>query len=71
MTRSLMQCLEEAMINPTNLQQHEISEHFYDSMVEITRLQGLLKSHGINPESEHICSCGLRRGVKNNGDVPF
>ena len=37
---------------------------------EIDRLKGLLNAHGINPMSEYICKCGLRRSVPA-GTPPF
>jgi hypothetical protein len=30
---------------------------------EMERLSGLLRHHGIDPQSEYICKCGLRRSA--------
>lgn len=32
-----------------------------DAAKEIERLRGLLRANGIDPRSEYICRCGLRR----------
>lgn len=44
----------------------QIKDRMREAASELGRLQSLLKSHGINAESEYICSCGLRREPKRS-----
>ena len=48
----------------------QVKDRMREAASELGRLQGLLKSHGINPESEYICACGLRR-VPKRGELDF
>ncbi|KKO08382.1 hypothetical protein LCGC14_0043200 [marine sediment metagenome] len=70
MERPIEERLNAAMEEPRDFSMREISEISRDAMEEIDRLKGLLNAHGINPMSEYICKCGLRRSVPA-GTPPF
>lgn len=70
MARPIEERLNEAMEEPQDVSMREICEISRDAMDEIDRLKGLLNAHGINPTSEYICKCGLRRSAPA-GTPPF
>ncbi len=71
MTSPVEKRLDAAMNDTHTLSLAEISEVSHDALVEIDRLKGLLRSKGIDPGSEYICRCGLRRAPQKPGDAPF
>ena len=70
MARPIEERLNEAMEEPQDVSTGEICEISRDAMEEIDRMKGLLNDHGINPMSEYICKCGLRRSAPA-GAPPF
>lgn len=70
MERPIEERLNAAMEDPHDVSTGEICEISRDAMKEIDRLKGLLNAHGINPMSEYICKCGLRRSAPV-GTPPF
>lgn len=48
----------------------QIKDRMRQAASELGRLQGLLEDRGIDPQSEYICTCGVRREPKR-GEPQF
>lgn len=67
----LKKALEGAVERPEGIAPQEVQDIAHRSLVELSRLTGLLKDHGIDPNSEFICGCGLRRSPMADDDPLF
>jgi hypothetical protein len=71
MTRPIRDRLNEAVENPETVSSGDIRTNARDALAEMDRLEGLLQAHGIHPDSEFICRCGLRREKPKSGEILF